>query len=151
TATAHVKPHTTIADLRVICMQRLTIGAQAHGAVLRGAVVGSGSIWYGTRAERHDCIAHGKMNTERCMSKNHGRKMRWGVVALSTFFLCAGVWVSNVQAQDSKKFTLINVIFDGTKIWLPSSLIIAEGDAVELTLINKLDEPHGFQIKAFGI
>ena len=85
------------------------------------------------------------------MSKNHSCKMRWGVVALSAFFLCAGLWVSQAQAQDSKKFTLMNVIFDGTKIWLPSSLIIAEGDAVELTLINKLDEPHGFQIKEFGI
>ena len=26
-----------------------------------------------------------------------------------------------------------------------------QGDEVELTLINKLDDPHGFAIKAFGI
>ena len=29
---------------------------------------------------------------------------------------------------ESKKFTLISVIFDGTKVWLPSTLIVHEGD-----------------------
>ena len=85
------------------------------------------------------------------MRRNYGRSVWWGVTALSVVLLAYGVQVGSVQAQDSKKFTMINVIFDGTKIWLPSSLIITEGDAVELTLINKLDEPHGFQIAAFGI
>ena len=85
------------------------------------------------------------------MRRNHGCSVRRGVVALSVVLLAYGVCVDSVPAQDSKKFTMINVIFDGTKIWLPSSLIITEGDAVELTLINKLDEPHGFQIAAFGI
>jgi nitrosocyanin len=46
---------------------------------------------------------------------------------------------------------LINVLFDGTKVWLPSNLMVHEGDTVELTLINKLDEPHGFRIAAFGV
>jgi nitrosocyanin len=54
-------------------------------------------------------------------------------------------------ADEPKKFTLINVLLDDTKIWLPSSIIVQQGDAVELTLINKLDDPHGFEIKAFGI
>jgi heme/copper-type cytochrome/quinol oxidase subunit 2 len=54
-------------------------------------------------------------------------------------------------ADESKKFTLINVLLDDTKIWLPSSIMVQQGDAVELTLINKLDDPHGFEIKAFGI
>jgi nitrosocyanin len=60
---------------------------------------------------------------------------------------CAG----SPQAQGARKFTLINVLFDGTKVWLPSSVMVHEGDTVELTLLNKLDEPHGFQIAAFGI
>src|SRR5262245_12495266 len=54
-------------------------------------------------------------------------------------------------AAEPKKFTLINVDLDGTKIWLPSSIMVHQGDEVELTLINKLDDPHGFAIKAFGI
>ena len=54
-------------------------------------------------------------------------------------------------AEEPKKFTLINVMLDGTKIWLPSSIMVHQGDEVELTLVNKLDDPHGFEIKAFGI
>ena len=54
-------------------------------------------------------------------------------------------------ADEPKKFTLINVLLDGTKIWLPSSIMVQQGDEVELTLINTLDDPHGFEIKAFGI
>jgi heme/copper-type cytochrome/quinol oxidase subunit 2 len=30
-------------------------------------------------------------------------------------------------------------------------LIVQQGDEVELTLVNKLDEPHGFKIEDFGI
>ena len=54
-------------------------------------------------------------------------------------------------AAEPKKFTLINVDLDGTKIWLPSSIMVQQGDDAELTLINKLDDPHGFAIKAFGL
>ena len=54
-------------------------------------------------------------------------------------------------ADEPKKFTLINVLLDGTKIWLPSSIMVQQGDEVELTLINTLDDPHGFELKAFGI
>src|SRR5215468_8273457 len=57
----------------------------------------------------------------------------------------------DAAVAEPKKFTMINVVLDGTKIWLPSSLIVQQGDEVELTLINKLDEPHGFKIEAFGV
>lgn len=66
-----------------------------------------------------------------------------------TAFLAFGV--GTALAAEPKKFTLINVLLEGTKVWLPSSVIIQEGDEVELTLSNKLDEPHGFKIEAFGI
>lgn len=52
---------------------------------------------------------------------------------------------------EPKKLTLINVRLEGVKIWLPSSLMVQAGDEVELTLINKLDDPHGFKLAAFGI
>jgi nitrosocyanin len=58
--------------------------------------------------------------------------------------------LGNATAEP-KKFTLINVALNDTKIWLPSSLMVHAGDEVELTLINKLDLPHGFKIEAFGI
>ena len=71
----------------------------------------------------------------------------WFGVLLAVLILAGG----HVAAAEPKKFTLINVLLDGTKIWLPSNLIVQQGDEVELTLINKLDEPHGFKIEDFGI
>jgi nitrosocyanin len=54
-------------------------------------------------------------------------------------------------AAESKKFLLVNAVLDGTKIWLPSSLMVHQGEEVELTLINKLDDPHGFKIADVGV
>ncbi|ETX03936.1 MAG: hypothetical protein ETSY2_31670 [Candidatus Entotheonella gemina] len=61
------------------------------------------------------------------------------------------VTIGSTEAAGPKKFTLINVVFDGTKIWLPGSITVQQGDEVELTLINKLEVPHGFKIDVFGI
>jgi len=82
------------------------------------------------------------------------RKTRGGsrhLNGLAGLFLMLILSTAFAAADEPKKFTLINVLLDGTKIWLPSSIIVQEGDAVELTLVNKLDEPHGFAIKAFDI
>ena len=75
------------------------------------------------------------------------RQRSWLVVLVLVLMLGAG----DAAAAEPKKFTLINVVLDGTKIWLPSSLMVHQGDEVELTLINKLDEPHGFKIEDVGI
>ena len=75
------------------------------------------------------------------------RQRSWLVVLLLVLMLGAG----DAAAAEPKKFTLINVALDGSKIWLPSSLVVQQGDEVELTLINKLDDPHGFKIEDFGI
>src|SRR5262249_48882799 len=75
------------------------------------------------------------------------RPLSWLVVLGLVLMLGAG----DAAAAEPKKFTLITVVLDGTKIWLPSSLMVQQGDDVELTLINKLDEPHGFKIADVGI
>jgi len=75
------------------------------------------------------------------------RHLGWLMVLLTVLMLGAG----DAAAGEPKKFTLINVALDGTKIWLPSSLMVQEGDEVELTLINKLEDPHGFKIADLGI
>ena len=75
------------------------------------------------------------------------RRLGWFVVLLTVLILSAG----SATTAEPKKFTLINVVLDGTKIWLPSSLMVHQGEDVELTLINKLDEPHGFKIEDVGI
>ena len=76
-----------------------------------------------------------------------GWQSGWFSVLLVGLMLAGG----QVAAAEPKKFTVINVLLDGSKIWLPSALIVQQGDAVELTLVNKLDEPHGFKIEAFGV
>ena len=75
------------------------------------------------------------------------RQRSWLVVLLLVLMLGAG----DAAAAEPKKFTLINVALDGSKIWLPSSLMVHQGEEVELTLINKLEDPHGFKIEEFGI
>ena len=75
------------------------------------------------------------------------RPRSWLVVLLLVLMLGAG----DAAAAAPKKFTLITVVLDGTKIWLPSSLMVHQGDEVELTLINKLEDPHGFKIADVGI
>ena len=83
------------------------------------------------------------------MRKRHWRSGQsgwWGVLLVA--FILAG---SHGAAAEAKKFTVINVLLDGSKIWLPSTLIVQQGDEVELTLVNKLDDPHGFKIEDFGI
>ena len=75
------------------------------------------------------------------------RQLSCLVVLLLVLMLGAG----DAAAAEPKKFTLINVALDGTKIWLPSSLVVHQGEEVELTLINKLDDPHGFKIEDFGV
>jgi plastocyanin len=75
------------------------------------------------------------------------RPRSWLVVLLLVLMLGAG----DATAGEPKKFTLMNVVLDGTKIWLPSSLMVHQGDEVELTLINKLEDPHGFKIADVGI
>jgi plastocyanin len=75
------------------------------------------------------------------------RPRSWLVVLLLVLMLGAG----DAAAAEPKKFTLITVVLDGTKIWLPSSLMVHQGEEVELTLINKLEDPHGFKIAEVGI
>ena len=53
------------------------------------------------------------------------RKRHWGRVQSGCLgVLLAGLILAggHVAAAESKKFTLINVLLDGTKIWLPSTL-----------------------------
>ena len=79
------------------------------------------------------------------------RKLVKGIgIALIALIMLFATQIAPAEAGN-KKFTLINVIFDGTKVWLPSTLIVEDGDTVELTLINKLDAPHGFKIATAGL
>ncbi len=54
-----------------------------------------------------------------------------------------------------RKFTEVSVLIGETKFWLPSTLVVNEGDKVEITLKNQMpgvqNSEHGFEIAAYGI
>jgi nitrosocyanin len=50
------------------------------------------------------------------------------------------------------KLTIVNVeTGQGVKIWTPESIVAKRGDTVTLTLVNKLDAEHGFEIDAVKV
>ena len=64
-----------------------------------------------------------------------------------------GSW-SIVEAQSTTEVTLVNVEFEGTKIWVPGPVVVKKGDTVRIKAINnvKSDPPvHGLAIEAYGI
>jgi nitrosocyanin len=51
-------------------------------------------------------------------------------------------------------FTVVNVEYEGTKIWLPATLVVRQGTKVTLKLVNNVpSDPnqHGFAIPAYKI
>ena len=73
-----------------------------------------------------------------------------GILALS-----AVLWSSAaVFADEVHNFTVVNVEYEGTKIWLPSTLIVHKGDKVKIKLINNVKadpNQHGYSIAAFNV
>jgi heme/copper-type cytochrome/quinol oxidase subunit 2 len=58
-----------------------------------------------------------------------------------------------VHAEDMS-FTVANVEYEGTKIWVPSTLVVKKGSKVKIKLINNVpSDPnqHGFAIPAYNV
>ena len=58
------------------------------------------------------------------------------------------------EAEAVRKFTVVNVLYEGSKLFVPSVLIVEKGEKVQIKIINKIpgDPPnHGFSIPAFGV
>ena len=54
----------------------------------------------------------------------------------------------------TRKFTVVNVLFEGSKMFVPSVLAVSKGETVSVTVINNIPgEPpnHGFAIPDFGV
>jgi len=57
-------------------------------------------------------------------------------------------------AQSTTEVTIVNIEFEGTKIWVPGPVVVKKGDIVRIKAINnvKSDPPvHGIAIEAYGI
>lgn len=82
------------------------------------------------------------------------------VATIRRLLMCAGVLAalcsgSRVWAQEKvDQFTVVNVEYEGTKIWLPATLVVKKGDRVKIKLINNVkSDPnqHGFAIPAYNV
>ena len=49
-------------------------------------------------------------------------------------------------AEPVEKITFTNKLIDGKKTWIPTEVTIKGGSKVEITLVNELEDPHGFSI-----
>src|SRR2546427_11361732 len=50
--------------------------------------------------------------------------------------------------------TVVNIEYEGSKIWVPGTIVVKKGDTVKIKLINNVkSDPnqHGFAIAAFNV
>ena len=60
--------------------------------------------------------------------------------------------LSSQTFAEERMFTIVNHQFEGTKQWLPGTLIVNEGDDVVIKLINNAPSGvHNFSIPAFDV
>ena len=50
----------------------------------------------------------------------------------------AGATTATMEEPGTKAFTIVSVEADGVKFWLPSTIIVDQGDKVKLTLKNEV-------------
>jgi nitrosocyanin len=76
---------------------------------------------------------------------------------LVVVFLTAALSLPGSPARAEEKvdqFTIVNVEYEGTKMWLPGTMVVHKGDKVKVRLINNVkSDPnqHGFTIPAYNI
>jgi heme/copper-type cytochrome/quinol oxidase subunit 2 len=84
-----------------------------------------------------------------------GAEMRKTMLAMLVATGLAWGIAGIARAQDATmSFTVVNVEYEGTKIWVPTTLVVKKGTTVKLKLINKVpSDPnqHGFAIPAYNI
>lgn len=63
-------------------------------------------------------------------------------------------WCSVALAQSVRQVTLVNIEFEGSKIWVPGAVVVEKGDTVKIQAINNVkSDPtvHGLAITAYSI
>ena len=66
-----------------------------------------------------------------------------------------GLSTAPARAEDaSMSFTVVNLEYEGTKVWTPATLVVKKGTLVKVKLVNNVpSDPnqHGFAIPAYNI
>jgi nitrosocyanin len=82
----------------------------------------------------------------------------WQTAALGpalALALHAVMTVSRVEAQQAtREFTLVNIKYEGSNVWVPGPMVVKKGDRVRIRAINNVkDDPaeHGLSIDEFGV
>ena len=69
--------------------------------------------------------------------------------------LALGVTAAVARAEEpTMSFTVVNIEYEGSKVWTPGTLVVKKGTLVKLKLVNKVpSDPnqHGFAIPAYNI
>ena len=69
--------------------------------------------------------------------------------------LVLGCAATVARADDpTMSFTVVNIEYEGSKVWTPGTLVVRKGTLVKLKLINNVpSDPnqHGFAIPAYNI
>jgi nitrosocyanin len=80
------------------------------------------------------------------------------------FGVSVGIAVMSLVALDGKpavgqgtvdrEITVVNIEFEGSKVWVPATLVVKKGEKVRVKMINKVkSDPnvHGFAVPDFGV
>src|SRR6266540_3672235 len=78
----------------------------------------------------------------------------FGRVFLGVIALGVTAFTPEVRADNVHEFTVVNVEYEGTKVFVPTTHVVHKGDTVKIKIINNIkSEPpnHGFAIPDFKI
>ena len=78
--------------------------------------------------------------------------MRKLVLSVAIAAALLPVWPA--RAETVHELTVVNIEFEGSKIWVPGTLVAHKGDKFKIKLINNVkSDPnqHGFAVAAFNV
>ena len=86
------------------------------------------------------------------------RPIKWQTAAIawaSILTLLGGARFGQVDAQQAaREFTLVNIKYEGSNVWVPGPIVVKKGERVRIRAINNVkDDPaeHGLAIDEFSV
>jgi hypothetical protein len=84
------------------------------------------------------------------------RRMRQTMIRLTcALAITVGLAVGTARAEDpTMSFTVVNIEYEGSKVWTPGTLVVKKGTLVKVKLVNNVtSDPnqHGFAIPAYNL
>ncbi len=80
------------------------------------------------------------------------KKFLFAGLALILFFGAASM-VQSAKKGEVREFKSVVVIYEGSKMWVPSTFVVNKGDTVKFELLNNVPDgsDHGFAINEYKI